>query len=782
MNQAAQENPDLSLCADEPIHIPGSIQSHGVLLAVDEGEMRILQASDNTAAVLGIACEELLGQALDSLLGDLQVADLQMALSKQSPENLNPLHWKLSCRPRAVDFDAALHRSDGLLIIELERSETELAINAMEFFRVSYQAISETLKCHTSAELFQRMAALTHKLIGFDRVMIYSFEPDWSGKVLAEACGDHMESYLGLHFPATDIPAQARVLYEKNRLRLLVDVDSSPAMLKRLDQGNDDQTRAQPLDLSKAILRSMSPVHAEYLRNMKVAASMSISLLGENGELRGLIACHHSTPRHVNYQQRTTCDFLARLGSLKLTELEAAATNEYQEILQEKVDHLLHEIAQAQDLPAALIAAGDHLLGVCEASGGAIIEREHSLSCGITPTAAELGELFTYLKTQSDLTIAATDCLSERVADAQSYKAQASGLLAVKISENGERWLAWFRQERPREITWAGSPQYSASLDEDKRIHPRASFEAWRQQVDGHSRPWLPAEINSVLELRTRLLERSLTIAERDKREQLQKQMDELKRLNFDLAVYSEELSAATRAALDASESKSEMVAIVSHDLRAPLTSIHGALSLLASGQLTLEERQELTRTAFSSSTYLLKLIKDLLNLDTIESKAVTATITDTRIQELFDQCRELLKPLADQAKIELRVLPTDKVVALDSDKMLQVLLNLVSNAIKFSSPGSYVEFSASDYQESDGGRSLQISIRDQGRGVPAEFFNTIFRRFGQVTASDRTEKGGNGLGLAICKALVEQQGGRIGLDSVEGQGSTFWVRLPVSH
>ena len=780
MNMASSEKPDFSACAEEPIHIPGSIQPHGLLLVVDEAEMRILQVSENSLPLTGFTTEQLLNQNLDTLIGESQLEELLLALrlEAEEPRRLNPFKLKIA-QIQDCQFDAVIHRVDRQLVIELEPAQSELPINALEFFRTGYQAISAALACETIDSLLETMATLTRTLTGFGRVMIYRFAPDWSGSVLAESRSADMESYLGMHFPASDIPAQARTLYEKNRLRLLVDIDASPAKIIR----SKALQASPPLDLTSSVLRSLSPVHAEYLRNMQVVASMSISLIDESGALRGLIACHHPGPRYVSYQQRAACDFLAQLGSLKLAALESENVNTQQIVLQEKIDKLLIGLGDTNDLASALIEAKSGLLDVCEASGAAIISGDTRLSLGLCPDKTELANLRQLLKDCTVDVIFSTDCLSDFAPQAKAYTTTASGLLAIKIAADGERWLLWFRPELLKEIKWAGSPEKSAILTRDNKIHPRTSFAVWREQISGRSRPWSSAQINSVLELRTRLLEKSLTITERQAKVAIQLQMDQLKRLNIDLALNAEQLSLATQNAIDASQRKSEMVALVSHDLRAPLTSIHGALSLLAAGQLTEIEARELSATAYTNTTYLLNLIKNLLNLETIESRAFTLTIGPLKLQNLFENCSSILKNLADEARVKLLIAPTNITITGDSEKLLQVMVNLVSNAIKYSPPSSSVEMSAiSESDANNGVKLVTIRVQDFGRGVPAEFQETIFRRFGQVTVTDRTEKGGTGLGLAISKALIETHGGTIGVESNEGQGSIFWCKLPLHN
>ncbi|CAN5283106.1 ATP-binding protein [soil metagenome] len=772
MNQETQNiMSDLSTCAEQQIHIPGSVQPHGVLLAVDQSDLRIVQVSANVNELLGIPHSQLLGQSLEILLGELQLRSFSDALSGKEVHSPIPMPLRVLSRPREREFDAVVHRVDQLVIIELELAESEIGVNAPEFFRNSYTAISDSLQCESRSELLTKLASLTRNATGFERVMVYLFEPNWDGIVVAESRDQHVDSYIGRHFPASDIPAQARALYAKNRLRLLVDANAKPSPILTIDTGET----VKPLNLSQSILRSMAPIHVEYLNNMQVTASMSISLVDKSGELRGLIACHHSVPMRVSYQLRVFCDFLAQLGSLRLANFEFQENSERQMELLANRDKLLRHLQTEKDIPQGLISSGDLLLDVCGADGAAVVTADRFLTTGATPERKDLIAIVDFLKENAAAAVFSTDCISEHLASAATYKTVSSGLLAIKKSLSEDKWLLWFRAERLTEVSWAGQPEKVVEAD-GLRIHPRKSFEDWKQQVVGKSLPWSDAEIESVINLRIRILEKSLYIAETEKKELLQKQMEELSKLNAALVAQAAELRVAQSDALQASQRKSEMVALVSHDLRSPLTSIRGSLSLVANGIVEAGvEAREICQSAFESSTYLVNLIGDLLDVESLESGDLKISRKETALDPLFRHACELVKTLADAADVDLKVVPTDLSLNIDSDRILQVLVNLVANAIKFSAAGKSIELSAKSLEG-----AVVIAVKDQGRGVPEEFRTTIFGRFVQVNSSDRSEKGGTGLGLAICRALIEAHDGSIGVDSVEGEGSTFWCKFPI--
>lgn len=768
MQPNVSSGPDLSKCAEEQIHIPGAIQPHGALLVVTESNMQIVQVSESVGVLFGVTPGDLLGKALETLIGSIQQRQIQQLLAQRGPEVLNPLALKVGGQEDEKLFNAVMHRVDDVLVIELEPSESELPVDAIEFFRTGYAAITESLQSCSTQELYQRAADYVSVITGFDHIMVYLFDKDWNGTVVAE-CANELERYLGLVFPASDIPAQARQLYARNSLRLLVDVNAGRS---RLIPANNP-VLANPLDLSGAILRSMSEVHIEYLKNMGVAASMSISIMA-NDELKGLIACHHPRPKHVTYQQRQACDFLAKLISLKSVSLAERENFRNQNELRVARKEVVSQLAGSDDISECLNQSGQFLLQVAGARGVAVVWDGQCKTFGLTPTSSDLEQLVAWLREDRHGVVRAVESLSEDFEPANSYRGIASGLLAVKLTSDGTGYLLWFRPEQVQEINWAGDPEKPVEPHPSARIHPRKSFEVWKQQVTGRALPWLSAEIESALELRMAVLDVALSLVERKRAQDLQLQVSELNRLNQELEALSKELGYARDAAMDASRRKSEMVSVVSHDLRAPLTSMKAALGLLSVGVHSAAASRELIDLAHRSSGYMLALINGLLDLDKLESGSIELNKVELKVSDIFQQTIELLTSTARVSDTELRALPTELTVLADNERIIQTAVNLVANAIKFSPVGGFVELSA--VEDND---AVTVNVRDNGRGVPEVQLNTIFDRFTQVETADYTEKGGAGLGLSISKALVEAHGGTIGVDSEVGKGSTFWFRLP---
>ncbi|MBA3992203.1 MAG: hypothetical protein C0469_01660 [Cyanobacteria bacterium DS2.3.42] len=760
---------DLTQCSEEKIHIPGSIQPHGVLLALTEPDLSIVQASESASAVFGIARQELIGQPLQLLIGQQEHRNLANQIATNTFLHLNPLKLHVHCRPNPKHFNAVLHRSEGLLILEFETASVDEPELALEFFRTSNEALIHLLAASSTQELLQLAASFVGKLTGFDRIMIYTFDQEWNGSVQAEHKAEGMGSFLGLHFPASDIPPQARKLYERNYLRLLVDVDAKPSPILPVL----NPLKGEPLDLSDSILRSMSPVHIEYLKNMNVAASMSMSLI-RDGELRGLIACHHTTARHVDYRIRRACEFIARLVSLQMETIEERESyHKLVELKDARQDLLLHTSEQS-NLASSLASSGK-LLSVTGARGAAIVWDGQCILVGETPTELQVGKLVLNLSENLTGPVFSSNALSKYLPSAKEIASSASGLLAIRVSTIGPKWLLWFRPEQIKDVSWAGNPEKSTTVDADMRLRPRKSFEEWKEKVSGMSSPWLSLEIDNAMELRTALLDFSLSAAEKKRAVDLQLKVEELDALNKELESLSRQLQVARDAAIEASNRKSEMVSVVSHDLRAPLTSISGTLSMLKGGlyKLDSEKGAELINMALYGARYMLNLIVNLLDLDTLQSGKIDLVKAESSVGELINDAFKLVRSSADTADIELAAEVESATLLVDKDRIIQVLVNLISNAIKFSPAKTRIVVSSLSTEV-----ETTIRVTDQGRGIPEEFRESIFERFKQVESDDRSKKGGSGLGLAICKTIVNAHGGTIGVDSGPG-GSSFWFKLP---
>jgi light-regulated signal transduction histidine kinase (bacteriophytochrome) len=732
---------DLSQCDREPIHLLGGIQPHGVLLAFSESEFTLALVSANTEALLGRLPETLLGRPLAEVLPPASLALLTRALSQ-------PVIPSLRLEAAGRSFFGLVHRGDGLVVLELEpaleSSSEEEALGMVDLL------LSPLARARGPLGLLQAAADAVRTLTSFDRVMVYRFDSDWHGEVVAESRAADVDSFLGMHFPASDIPAQARALYTRNTLRLIVDAHAQPVPLVPAVL----PSRGRPLDLSGAALRSVSSVHLEYLANMGVGASCSISLL-RDGELWGLLACHHRTPLRVPPATRRACDVLARLVALQLaSEERAAASAEFAQRagLQSQLVERLS--ADAATLTTALSHQGELLRGLTNAGGVALLLGGAPLLVGDTPAGQDVEELAGWLAGQRFEGAFHTEHLARLHPPAGEYADVASGLLAVRLDETAPRFVLWFRPEVTRTVTWAGNPQKPVVAGPGStRLHPRASFDAWRETVRGVSLPWTPADLATAEGFRGALV-----------------------------GVLLREAAALTRsnAELDA------FSGTVAHDLKEPLRGIQQYVGFLLEdyGDTVGDEgRKQLEEVGWLSGRIQGQL-DGLFEFSRAGRVALAWGLTD--MQDVVDEVLLTVSARLQENQVEVRMPRRLPLVECDAVRIRQVWANLLTNAAKYHAPEGphWVELGFHGPGEPLARPTARrradeyvFFVRDNGIGIAERFHEDIFEMFRRLHPA-HAYGGGSGAGLAIARRLVRLHGGELWVESEPGQGSTFLFTL----
>ncbi len=493
--------PDLEQCEAEPIHIPGAIQPHGVLFALAPADLRITQVSRNARPLLGIAAEGLLGrglaEALDPALAE-RVREAHEQCLHQPDANVD-FEWQLPGSDQP--FAAYVHRSGEILVLELEAAPTapgtlsDMVAEAMRGISQIRREPDLSTKLDTATRLFRR-------LTGYDRVMVYRFDEDWHGEVIAEARRPDLEPYLGLHYPASDIPSQARHMFTINPYRVIRDVDYVPSTL----QPSERPGSGEPLDLSRSLLRSVSPVHLEYLRNMGVASTLTLSLT-RGGRLWGLVACHHQTPHALSPRLREVASCMAEDVATQIALSEEVAERHYGAHLKACRDRIVLLMRQGARLPE-LIDGPElaNVLGAIGADGVAFIRGGQVVSGGVAPEARRILELAAHLSNvhpNDPSELFATDCLSEHVPNTVDLAATVAGIALFPLEAAQSIKLMWFRREQLREVTWSGNPDKAMDVAADGRMSPRQSFAAWGEIVRLRSRRWRAQELDSARKLGT---------------------------------------------------------------------------------------------------------------------------------------------------------------------------------------------------------------------------------------------------------------------------------------
>lgn len=483
---------DLSTCDREPIHVPGAIQPHGVLLALDP-RLRVAMVSANVKGLLGVAAEEALGLTLADLVGPA-VAD-EVAARVADGVAGDPLvrsldHLAEGAELAGREVDVSHHRSGEHIVVEIE------PVSAVGAPRPTYESsrgsMARLAQTRSVPELADQLAKETRALLGFDRVMVYRFDEDWNGEVIAEQRREDLNSFLGLHYPASDIPSQARRLYTVNWTRLIADIGYVPVPLHPIF----DPATGAPLDLSHASLRSVSPIHLEYLANMGVSASMSISLIVD-GELWGLVACHHYSGAHrPSHDVRAAAEFLGQVASQLFSDRERADARERALEAQTVLGRITARVAASTESPLVSVMDDPELLSLVLATGAALAYDGQLTLRGEVPIDAELLQRVATALEDPDHYATSTDRAAELVPELAG-----SGVAGVlRVGSASDRWLLWLRPEQERIVDWGGDPtnkQLAAAEGPDVRLSPRKSFEKWRQVVRGRSLPWARWKVES---------------------------------------------------------------------------------------------------------------------------------------------------------------------------------------------------------------------------------------------------------------------------------------------
>jgi two-component system, chemotaxis family, sensor kinase Cph1 len=736
---------DLTNCDREPIHIPGQIQPHGVLLVLQDPGLNIIQVSSNTQQVIGRKPEALLGTPLLDLLHEQQTQQIQQCLTDDF-ESVNPLNLSILCSDQAIEFDGIVHRWDGVLLLELEPKDTTEKPDFFDFYYQVKEPITRIQKAPTLLEMCQVVVKEIRRITGFERVMVYQFDSEGAGIVIAEDTNQETP-YLNLHYPASDIPKQARQLYTLNWLRLIPDAHYPPVALI---PANNPLTN-QPLDLSLAVLRSVSPIHLEYLHNMGVTASMSISLL-QDQELWGLIACHHSSPKYIPYHIRTVCEFMGQVMSAELANKESGEDSEYKRQLKSLQTQFVETLSQADHFLNGVEQLDSQLLSLVNATGAVVCSGDRCICVGETPSEAEIHALLDWIKPRLNQSVFETRSLPKHYPGAEPFQAIASGVLALEISQIHRNYILWFRPEVIHTVDWGGNPNKPVEIKDDGSLwmSPRQSFQLWQETVQGCALPWKTCELEAVAELRSLIVGIVL------------RQAEDLAAMNYELQRSNEELDS--------------FAYIASHDLKEPLRGIHNYANFLMEdyaetlnddGVVKLETLVRLTQR-----------MEDLINSLLHFSRLGRAELIrqPVNLHELVQQVIATLTIARPQIEIEFRIPRPLPNIECDRAQMNELFTNLISNAIKYSDKAEkWVEIGFLAGEGAVGHPTFYV--RDNGIGIPQEHQEKIFQIFRRLHGRDDFG-GGTGAGLTIARKIVERHGGRIWVKSTPLQGSTFYFTL----
>jgi chemotaxis family two-component system sensor kinase Cph1 len=779
MSDSIRGEQDLTECDREPIHLLGAVQPHGVLLGVDAVSGIVRAVSRNADTLLGTSARAMLGNSLREVLPHHEITQLggsEDAWGRSSRSGL--LAATLSRRqakesPAAAgrQLDVSVHAVDGLRILEFEPAVRTETFGFAPYYGDLRRAMFRLQESRSIAEVCDVVVQEVRRVTGYDRVMVYRFAHDASGEVVAEDRREDWEPYLGQRYPASDIPVQARALYERNWIRAIERVDYQPADLL-LDADLADAL-GRPLDLSGSVLRSVSPVHLQYLRNMGVGASMSVSIL-RDGRLWGLISCHHGSPAWPPSQFRAACELLGVAVSMQVSGLEFHDDLTKRERIARTQGRLLDQMATGDDVVGGLEAHGPEMLDMLQAQGASVRIGDRHLLLGHTPTREQVNAIVAAMPVTAPGAAFSTDCLSDLDPGFGQIKDVASGVLGLRLAAGRDDHLLWLREETLQPGIWAGNPSKQVhTVEGNDRLQPRSSFAAWQHTVEGHSQPWTPIEGEAA-----EALWRAVSQVMLRRISEIQEANSELSRSNLALEAFAY---------------------VASHDLKEPLRGIaHFTAFVLEDAEDTLDTtsraRLESVRRLTERMDHLLDALLHFSRVGQADLQVITLQLDD-----VIDDALEVLAARLAETGVEVRRPGRLPSLEADAVRIHEVFTNLLSNAIKYRGAGpSWVEIGtalvrppspevaetpASDagyrVTESPSGQHvLAVYVRDNGIGIPPDRLEDVFTIFRRLHRQDEYT-GGAGVGLTIARKIVERHGGAMWARSDPQAGTTFWMTLP---
>lgn len=711
---------DLTNCDREPIHIPGTVQPHGVLLSFDAAH-GLAAHSANAAEVLGSV--PALGSTLAS--GSFPPPIVQALVQLLRPDlDQDTLEIELNGRV----FDVQGHRSGDFWIVELEPRPVDSPPPHI-FALAAQRALSDMHRASSLEALLIETTREIRRVTGFDRVMCYQFRHDQSGEVVTEERRGDLEPFLGLRYPASDIPVQARRLYEVNLLRFIADVDAAPSRLVP-PLGPDS---SQPLDLSHSVLRSVSPIHIEYLRNMGVRASMSVSIIVE-GRLWGLFACHHySGPRVASPPVRAACKVMGQVTSVLVEKHVADRHRRALSSSQAVLARLNGGLHLGDDVLATALAS-NVVPDLIKCDGGAIALEGRVVRWGRAPRPEDIATILTRLAGE-DVPEVVSMNRPEGALENLAIADCPCGMLAVRFHKESGGWVFWFRSEEIETVRWAGEPnKVYAEGPNGARLSPRGSFAEYIEVVRGRALPWTSVDLTLARQLKVVLQE------------------------------------AVLARGAEVQRARDVFMAALGHDLRNPLHAITLSAALLSADP---SKAAKMGGRISTSADRMKRLVDQMLDFGRIQAGGIGVSRTDIDVvalaRTIIDESESAFPGFQVRADFPAGGLRAN----VDPDRFGQVLANLLSNARHHGLPARPV-----DVVMARDGDDLVLEVANEAEEIPEARRANLFKPFKGEGASNPRNRTGLGLGLYIVQQIVIEHGGAVGLDYENGR-VVLRVRLP---
>ncbi len=756
-------------CAQEPIRIPGSIQPHGALLAIDPlRDWTVVAASRNTAELLSApSIGRVIGRGIASLLGQPFAEAVQRRFHGNTLRGGAPWQSTLNVAEAALAFDVAVHNHAGLVLVELEPVDADVDTEAKAVIRQLQQIIVDLRETGSDLNELALVTARGVRLItGYERVVIYRFDSDWNGQgIVEDKVANWDNSLSGLRFPASDIPAQARELYRHSPMRWVPDRDAAPVPLDidpawhpaQPPGGAAGTPPPRAIDLSFAYLRSLSPVHMQIHRNLGIDGSMSLSILHKD-RLWGLMVCHHRQPHHPSANRRLAASVLTDAFALRVGPAEHIATEQARREDVVRLSALLAHMAEADDVTAALTTGGITVNSLFESIGAAVLYDGVLSLLGHTPPEADVREAAAWLRAQdSPARLFQTNNLCAALPSWSPHTAIASGLLAVFLSDDRANMLLWFRPEEAELVTWGGSSRSRVAGGAPSL--PQHPYEKWTEMRHGLARPWAEWELEMAEALRHGIADVMVRSLRR-------------------IADLNEKLRQSQKM-----EAVGQLTGGIAHDFNNLLAGILGSLELLQvrvrQGRIgDLDRYIGLATTSANRAASLTHRLLAFSRRQTLDPQSVDVNRLVTSMEDL------IRRTVGPAIRVNTMILGGLWRTLCDANQLENALLNLAINARDAMPEGGYLTIEGANVtlDEAEAGRHeivsgpyVMVSVTDTGCGMAPNVIARVFEPFFTTKPLGQ----GTGLGLSMVYGFAKQSNGNTRIQSEVGRGTTVRLYLP---
>ncbi|SDQ71856.1 Bacteriophytochrome (light-regulated signal transduction histidine kinase) [Chryseobacterium soldanellicola] len=717
-------------CHEEPIHIPGYIQSFGYLIGIDAESHSITFFGKNITDIFPVEnTEQLFGKKISDfpeLFQPVLNSDIYIFVDKHTRRENETYFDKILIGEKQYHF--SVFRTQNNIFLEFEA----VIANPHKHITNKYDNF---YIIDNAQEIWEQLLSSLERIVNYDRMMIYKFMMDGSGKVIAERTNENLESYLGLHYPESDIPRQAREMYKKKRKRIFSDVYSEPVPLLSRVEGD--------IDLTFASSRAMSPIHGQYIKNSGAASSFSISILIDD-VLWGLVTCQNSVAKHIDLEDRVQAGIFTALASNAYSSFKSKKELEYRLNLNERAAHLKYELLKHNMLFESLIENKSELRDLPEADGLVIVSDGNLITDGVVPEKAVIEKIIKWAHENTEDNLYINRSFLKKHGNYLGLNENSAGIIIYFVERSKNEMLIWFRKEFDEHIQWAGNPEKKIGVflqngEEKNIISPRTSFEVFTQNIKGNSKRWSSRNIIAVQAIRDIILETS------------HKQYNAIKELNDQLKKVNEELDSFSYT--------------ISHDLGTPLTVMKLNAQMLLSNFEKTEKNKNKLNSIIEEIDNMADMMRDVLQLSRAKHSELQLDTIQTR--NMIHRISENAKVTFDSPATEIIIGDCPDVLG-DKTMLHQVFLNIINNAVKYSSQNDFPKI---EIEGKENGETIIYTIKDNGIGIPDEEKHKMFKIFNRMDNAKKFK--GNGIGLSIVHRIMKRIGGNVEYESHK-DGTTF--------